>query len=167
MPSMPRPPKPPGMRIPSISCRNGSGPSFSTRSESTHCTSTRASFAIPPCVKASLKLLYESLSWTYLPTIPMVTAMLGFLILATICSHSLRSGRLARGQVEIFDDDLVQAFLMQNQRQLVDRIDILGRDHRLFLDVGEQRDLGLEVAGSMRSVRHSKIWGSMPISRKP
>ena len=54
---------------------------------------------------------------------------------------------LARGQMEIFDDDLVQAFVMQNQRQFVDRIDIFGGDHRLFFDVGKQRDLRLDVAG--------------------
>ena len=48
-----------------------------------------------------------------------------------------------RGQPEQLDDGLVQALVVERERHLVDRVHVPGRDHRLFLDVAEQRDLGL------------------------
>src|SRR6185369_14566166 len=52
-----------------------------------------------------------------------------------------------RRQVELAADNLVQALLVQRHGQLVDRIDIVGRDHRAHVDVGEERDLAQLVHG--------------------
>ncbi len=41
---------------------------------------------------------------------------------------------------ELVAHDLVEHLLVQHHRDLVDRVDVPGRDHRLFLDVGEERD---------------------------
>src|SRR4030042_91370 len=57
LPSMPLVPKPPGTRMPSAPLSKCSGPSFSTCSESIYFRFTRASLAIPPCTKASVRLL--------------------------------------------------------------------------------------------------------------
>jgi len=47
------------------------------------------------------------------------------------------------GKPEELDDGLVQALVVEGERHLVDRVHVPGRDHRLFLDVAEERDLGL------------------------
>ena len=52
----------------------------------------------------------------------------------------------ARRQVQILEDHRVEALVAQRERHFVDRRDVLGRDHRLFVDVAEQRDLLLDVA---------------------
>ena len=44
-------------------------------------------------------------------------------------------------------DDLVEHLLVQHHRDLVDRIHVPGRDHRLLLHVAEQRDLAPVVLG--------------------
>ena len=68
MPRVPRIPKPPGTRMPSAPSSRCSPPSCSSASASTQWKRTRARFANPPWYSASLRLLYESVSSTYLPT---------------------------------------------------------------------------------------------------
>ena len=53
----------------------------------------------------------------------------------------------ARGQPEHLDDALVEALLGEGQGHLVDRVHVPRGHHRLFLDVAEQRDLGLGPGG--------------------
>ena len=53
-------------------------------------------------------------------------------------------GGLAPG-LQLVADDLVQPLLVQHQRDLVDDVDVPGRDHRRLLHVGEQRDLAALV----------------------
>src|SRR5262245_20079406 len=47
-------------------------------------------------------------------------------------------------QVEVLEEDGVHAFLGEDERHLVDRLDVLGGDHRLLRDVAEQRHLLLD-----------------------
>src|SRR4030042_6651129 len=89
-PSIPLYPNPPGTRIPSASDRYLSGPWTSISSESNHCKFTRASFAMPPWVWASIRLLYESLSPVYFPTIAILTSFFGSLIFLTTSFHQER-----------------------------------------------------------------------------
>src|SRR5262249_60448651 len=46
-----------------------------------------------------------------------------------------------RLEAEELDDDLVEALAVEVERHLVDRLDVLGGDDGLFLDVAEERDL--------------------------
>ena len=46
-----------------------------------------------------------------------------------------------RLDAQAVEDDVVQALLVQQQRDLVDVVGVHGRDHGPLLDVGEQRDL--------------------------
>ncbi len=48
-------------------------------------------------------------------------------------------------EAEAFDDDRVQALTVEHERNLVDGVDVLGRDDRLFLDVAEESDLRLDA----------------------
>ena len=48
---------------------------------------------------------------------------------------------------ELVADDFVEHLLVQHHRDLVDRIHVPGRDHRLLLHVAEQRDLAPVVLG--------------------
>ncbi len=50
------------------------------------------------------------------------------------------------GQRQLLEDDAIDAFLGQRQRHFVDARDVAGGDHRVFVDVAEQRDLALDVA---------------------
>src|SRR6266545_2888542 len=56
---------------------------------------------------------------------------------------------LGRREVQTFQDDPVESFLGENGRHLVDARDILGRDHRFFVDVAEERDLAFDVGVEM------------------
>ena len=38
---------------------------------------------------------------------------------------------------------------MEDERDLVDGVDVLGRDHRILFDVAEQRDLRLDARGEI------------------
>ena len=71
----------------------------------------------------------------------------------------------AREDLQLVADDLVEHLLVQHHRDLVDRVDVPGRDHRLLLDVGEKRDLALSSSGSGWIVRHRTASAWMPISR--
>ena len=51
------------------------------------------------------------------------------------------------GQVQLVEQDLVEALGREPQRHLVDRRDVLGRDDRLDRHVAEERDLLLHVVG--------------------
>ena len=72
-------------------------PCFSSSSVSMCLISTRQSLAMPPWSSASLRLLYDSTSWTYLPTKPIVTLRLGSVIRLTTSSHA--DSRDARDQM--------------------------------------------------------------------
>src|SRR5436309_2991430 len=52
-------------------------------------------------------------------------------------------------QAEALDDDRIQAFTVEHERDLVDRVDVFGGDDRLLLDVAEQRDLRLDAGGQV------------------
>src|SRR5581483_8383531 len=52
----------------------------------------------------------------------------------------------ARPDVELLDHALVQPFVVEVQRHLVDRRDVARRDHAVLLDVTEVRDLRLDLA---------------------
>ena len=54
--------------------------------------------------------------------------------------------RFVRRQVQVLEDDRVEALVAQRQRHFVDRRDVARRDHRFLVDVAEQRDLLLDVA---------------------
>ncbi len=51
----------------------------------------------------------------------------------------------ALGEPEQLHDDLVEPLPVEDERHLVDRVHVLGRDDRLFLDVAEERDLRLDA----------------------
>ena len=70
-----------------------------------------------------------------------------------------RHARFGAGQAEQLQDDRVEPLVLQHQRHFVDRGDVAGRDDRFFVDVAEQPDLLLQVAGQRRSVRQSRISG--------
>lgn len=81
LPSTPLSPNPPGIRIPSTSSKYSSGltPFSSFFSASIRLTLTLSLLAIPPpCIRASLILIYASLRSTYLPTRAIVTSPSGF-----------------------------------------------------------------------------------------
>ena len=48
-------------------------------------------------------------------------------------------------QAELLEDDPVEALGREHERHLVDRLDVLGRDHGLLGHVAEEGELGLEV----------------------
>src|SRR5262245_40740719 len=72
-------------------------PSFSRSSLSMCRITTRQSLAMPPWSSASLRLLYDSTSWTYLPTNATVTLRLGSVMRLTTSSHA--DSRDARDQM--------------------------------------------------------------------
>ena len=53
--------------------------------------------------------------------------------------------RLGLRQAQLLEDDLIQALGLQHERHLVDRRDVLGRDHGFLGHVAEERDLALDV----------------------
>src|ERR1044071_7481892 len=72
-------------------------PCFSSSSLSMCLISTRQSLARPPWSSASLRLLYDSTSWTYLPMKPTVTLRLGCVMRWTTSSQA--DSRDARDQM--------------------------------------------------------------------
>ena len=72
----------------------------------------------------------------------------------------------AREDRSLWHDDLVEHLLVQHHRDLVDLVDVPGRDHRLLLHVAEQRDLAALVL-RQRPVGcgTAATSGWMPISR--
>ncbi len=70
----------------------------------------------------------------------MLTVRSGLPLAATTCCHSLRSAG-GTCSPQLFADDFVEVLLVQQRRNLVDVVGVDGREHRAFLDVGEQRDL--------------------------
>ena len=125
-----------------------------------------ASWAIPPWASASARLLYESRSSTYLPTTAIrQRSGAGCLIRRTISSQLDRSIGPGR-QPEQLHDDLVQPLLVEDEGHLVDRLDVLGGDDRLLVDVAEERDLRLDRRRqeAVRSGR-AAMSGWIPIAR--
>src|SRR5262245_20485505 len=53
---------------------------------------------------------------------------------------------VAERQPEDVDDQLIEAFVIEDQRDFVNRFDVGRVDHGLFRDVAEERDLGLHLA---------------------
>ncbi|BAA30912.1 139aa long hypothetical protein [Pyrococcus horikoshii OT3] len=93
-PSAPLAPNPPGTIIPSTPSSN-LVPCSSMSSASIHLILTLTSLLTLACFKASFMLRYESVSLTYFPTMAISTVSFKALYLATIFSHSLRSGSLS------------------------------------------------------------------------
>ena len=52
-----------------------------------------------------------------------------------------------RLQVQVLEHQCVHTFPREHDRYFVDRSNIFGGDNRLFLDVTEKRNLGLDVLG--------------------
>src|SRR3954466_12164614 len=94
---------------------------------------------MPACFSASFSDLYESCRSTYLPTKATSTSCFGFSCDSTILRQDERSA--ARARIESLADDLVQHLVVQHHRDLVDRVHVPGRDHRLLLHVAEKRYL--------------------------
>src|SRR5881396_732533 len=128
--------------MPWTSAKSASAPPFSRCSASTHWTSTRDSLAIPPWASASIRLLYESFRSMYLPTTAIRVVTRGAFTRRTTASQ--REVARARLEPEELRDDLVEPFLVEDQRDLVDGLHVLGGDDRLFLDVAEEGDLRLD-----------------------
>src|SRR5207247_690510 len=145
MPPVPRVPKPPGTRMPSIPESLAAALPDSRSSASTQRRTTFTWFAKPPWVRASLRLLYESSKDTYLPTIPITTSPLGFLMFSTRASQADMSALAAEPQ--LLEDDPVQALPREDERHLVDGLHVLGGDDRLLGDVAIEGELGLDVGG--------------------
>ena len=91
-----------------MSASSCGAPRFSISSESMWCRLTRHSLAMPPWISASLRLLYDSTSSTYLPTMPIVD--LGLRALEPV-DDALPAGQLgrARPDVEQLADLVVEA----------------------------------------------------------
>ena len=53
--------------------------------------------------------------------------------------------RLAGPDIQLFDDALIEFFLVKLKWHFVNRGDVLGRDYAVFLDVAEMRDLAFEA----------------------
>ncbi len=66
----------------------------------------------------------------------------GALIRRTISSHAVEVGGPA-AQAQHPHDALVEPLVVEGERHLVDRVHVAGGDHRVLLDVAEQRDLRL------------------------
>ena len=92
LPSMPRMPKPPGTQIASTPASCAAAPSgVSQASDGIHRTSTRASWAMPPCRSASVTDRYASGRSMYLPTSPTVTVRDGWWTRVSSVSQSDQS----------------------------------------------------------------------------
>ena len=63
----------------------------------------------------------------------------------TIASHSARSGRGA-SIAEVVEHEVVDALGAEDERHLVDVVDVVGRDHRVDGKAGEERDLLADLA---------------------
>ena len=81
-----------------------------------------------------------------MPTIAIVTVVSGFALARTTWRHSLRSAG-GTFEAQLVDDDVVEALLVQQQRNLVDVVGVDRGDDRALLDVGEQRDLAALLVG--------------------
>ena len=101
---------------------------------------------MPAWISASDSDLYDSVRSTYLPTIAMCTSCSG-------CSSASTSwcqvGEVGRRRIDpqLLADDDVEAFRVQHAGDLVDRIGVERRNHRLGRDVGEERDLAAVAVG--------------------
>ena len=114
---------------------------------------------------ASISDLYDSVSSTYLPTMPIVTSLFGF---SSFCDELRPHGKVGglRRELELFADDLVEALVVQHLRNLVDAVHVPHRDDRVFRHVREERNLlRIRRRECGRSARHSSTCGEMPISR--
>ena len=101
---------------------------------------------MPAWISASDSDLYDSVRSTYLPTIAMFTSCCGMLERVDELVPDREIGR-RRAQVELAADDVVEPFGVQHAGNLVDRIGIDRRNHRLRRHVGEQRDLAPVAVG--------------------
>ena len=139
LPSVPRRPKPPGTSTASR-CFRPSTPSASICSESMYSMLTFVDVWMAAWRSASISDLYDSVSSTYLPTMPIVTSLFGFSSFSTSFDHMAQVGRLRR-ELELFADDVVEALVVQHLRNLVDAVHVPHRDDRVFRHVREERNL--------------------------
>jgi hypothetical protein len=120
--------------------------------------------AMPPCTSASCSDLYESRRWTYLPTTPIFTRRAGLLE----ALHDALPGvevRLARPDVELLGDLLVDALGVERERQLVDAVHVDRAITRRPATLEKSAIFSFMSASSARSQRQSRMSGWMPISR--
>ena len=78
---------------------------------------------MPAWRSASVSDLYESVRSTYLPTIAMSTSSFGMLQRVDQLRPTRQVGR-RRVEAELVADDVVQALVVQQQRHLVDVVDV-------------------------------------------
>ena len=76
----------------------------------------------------------------------MSTSCSGCSSACTSLVQAVEVGR-ARQDLQLVADDLVEHLLVQHHRDLVDRVHVPGRNHRLLLHVAEQGDLASLVLG--------------------
>ncbi len=116
LPSMPRPPKPPGTRMPSARSRAASRWRSSASTQSM-CSSTP--WWMAACLSASATERYASWSWTYLPTRAMRTCAVAR---ADALHQPAPVGEVGRrrGEAEALADDPREALGLEVERDLVD-----------------------------------------------
>ena len=165
LPSQPREPNPPGHEH-AVDVRElGARPRrASSSSASTQRTCTRHAVAMPACFSASCTERYASWSFTYLPTSAISTVSSRSSIRSVRSSHSPRSAAGA-SMPELAADELVEALLLQRERDEVDVRHVGVRDHRVEVDVGEERDLLADLALQRLGERQTSTSGWIPIRR--
>ena len=87
---------------------------------------------MPPWIRASVRLLYESFSPTYFPTIAIVTSCFGSFIFLTMSFQSASS--LFGVQIEFLADQMVESFSME-QGDLIYRLYIYSINDRIPVKV--------------------------------
>ena len=107
-------------------------------------------------VSASVSEMYESLQVHVLADHRDRDRRSGLVLASTTTwCHSRQVGR-RHVEPQLVDDDVVEALLVQQHRDLVDVVGVDGRDHGALLDVREQRDLARAArAATCSATRHS------------
>ena len=102
----------------------------------------------------------------YLPTTAILTCFFGLTTRSTNLRQFVRSGS-RRLQTEQFANEVVESFVMQHQRHLVNGVrDIARFDHRLGRETLQNiESFWRNSASSACSVRHIRTCGCKPISR--
>ena len=137
---MPRPPKPPGIRIPSACASRCSASASVSDSESTHSICDVAAV-----VEAGVAQRLGDRQVGVLELDVLADERdpdrLGRRVDAL--GQALPARQLGRGRVEpqVIEDEVVDALLAEHERDLVDVVDVAGRHDRVDREAGEQRDL--------------------------
>ena len=149
LPSIPRSPKPPGIRMPSASSIAAQDLLVVHASRSRPSRPRRRQ----PCSKpewrsASTTDRYASSSCTYLPTRAIRTGACSCAAPAFSMKpfHDVEVGR-RRLHAEVVEHEVVDALGLEVERDLVDQVDVARGDDRLHGQRREQRDLLADVVG--------------------